>query len=303
MKTTLKKIVKGTLVIFAIKLILIGVLFIGQSCETDNEILHQNEEANTNFIESLRHSKEKLQVISVRNSKINIKNNSSYLERDMQGVSVSYCLNEINDDSITIEELVEDINNVTSFIQAKSQYGFGDLSEFNSTLDDPTNSDQAETPEFNPEDCLAIFNLPLQPIVDAIEPTIEDAKNYLRSKGLTDNDIENLLAADSTGGAIEEYNLVPTVMMLIAEEQNTNSNVGVNFQSLFGSSAFASQVGECAGDALGISAIAEVMRRGINTSAGKALLKKAIRKVASRALGWIGAAIFIYEFGDCMNWW
>ena len=39
------------------------------------------------------------------------------------------------------------------------------------------------------------------------------------------------------------------------------------------------------------------------TAAGKALLKKAIRKVATRALGWIGAAVFVYEFGDCMDWW
>jgi len=38
------------------------------------------------------------------------------------------------------------------------------------------------------------------------------------------------------------------------------------------------------------------------TKAGKALINKSIRKVATRSPGWVGAAIFTYEFGDCMVW-
>ena len=54
---------------------------------------------------------------------------------------------------------------------------------------------------------------------------------------------------------------------------------------------------------LGVSDFALAISGGLQTSAGKALLKKAIRKIATRALGWIGAAVFVYEFGDCMDWW
>ena len=52
-----------------------------------------------------------------------------------------------------------------------------------------------------------------------------------------------------------------------------------------------------------ISAIAMILEGGLHTDTAKYLLKKAIRRGASKALGWVGAAIFTYEFGDCMGWW
>ena len=111
------------------------------------------------------------------------------------------------------------------------------------------------------------------------------------------------MTADEYGPAMSESDLIPAVMQLIAEEQNSNLAATFDYASFFGTSAHASQIGECAGDALVISAIAGAIAAGINSDAGKRLLKKAIRKVATRALGWVGAAIFVYEFGDCIDWW
>jgi hypothetical protein len=155
----------------------------------------------------------------------------------------------------------------------------------------------------NEQTLVNTYQISVSQAQQALEPTLIQAKDYLYAKGFTDSDIQFLLAADEEGPAMQESALIPIVMQLIAVEQNQNVASNVNYLSFFGNSAHASQIGECAGDALGISAIAAVIEQGLHTGAGKALLKKAIRKVASRALGWVGAAVFTYEFGDCMGWW
>lgn len=57
---------------------------------------------------------------------------------------------------------------------------------------------------------------------------------------------------------------------------------------------------DCAMDALGIPA---GLILGTAEGTSTAALIKAARKLASRTLGWIGAGIAVYEFGDCMEWW
>lgn len=57
---------------------------------------------------------------------------------------------------------------------------------------------------------------------------------------------------------------------------------------------------DCAMDALGIPAGLLV---GSAKSLSQKALLKAAKKLATRTLGWVGASIAIYEFGDCMEWW
>lgn len=57
---------------------------------------------------------------------------------------------------------------------------------------------------------------------------------------------------------------------------------------------------DCALGALGVPAGLIVGAAGSTST--KALLKAA-RKLATRALGWVGAAYAIYDFGSCMEWW
>ena len=57
---------------------------------------------------------------------------------------------------------------------------------------------------------------------------------------------------------------------------------------------------DCALDALGVPAGLIV---GSAKNLGRKALLKAARKLATRMLGWVGAAVAIYEFGDCMDWW
>ena len=60
---------------------------------------------------------------------------------------------------------------------------------------------------------------------------------------------------------------------------------------------------DCILRTLGITVLKDAIDNGLSSSAGKALLSKSLRKIASRTLGWVGAAWAAYELGDCMDWW
>lgn len=288
MKNGLNKFAKGIFAIFTIKLFIVLMTFVVQSCS--NEIFEENSvtEAKNNFLNSA-----KIGISNLNGVQINSKNNSTLAKstnynEDYATISV-YSLTESNFTDFQTLDNISSFNQLTSIDGTELQVSYID----GSTSDNISDS----------QDLIRSYSISIEAAKQSLQPTLVEAKNYLRSKGLTDNDIQNLLTADEYGPAMSESDLIPAVMQLIAEEQNTNSIASLNFSNVFIQSAHASEIGNCAGDALGISAIAAVVNEGLYTSAGKALLKKAIRKVASRALGWVGAAVFTYEFGDCMGWW
>lgn len=288
MKNGLNKFAKGIFAIFTIKLFIVLMTFVVQSCS--NEIFEENSvtEAKINFLNSA-----KIGISNLNGVLINSKNNSTLAK------STNY-----NEDYATISVYSLPESNFTDFQTLDNISSFNQLTRIDGTelqvsyIDGSTSDNISDS-----QDLIRSYSISIEAAKQSLQPTLVEAKNYLRSKGLTDNDIQNLLTADEYGPAMSESDLIPTVMQLIAEEQNINSVASLNFSNVFIQSAHASDIGNCAGDALGISAIAAVVNEGLYTSAGKALLKKAIRKVASRALGWVGAAVFTYEFGDCMGWW
>lgn len=64
---------------------------------------------------------------------------------------------------------------------------------------------------------------------------------------------------------------------------------------------------DCALRSLGIEAAVKMFDSGFSSAAKATIKKKALRKmvtkIATRTLGIVGAAIAVYEFGDCMDWW
>jgi hypothetical protein len=210
----------------------------------------------------------------------------------------------LNEDFATISVYESSGSNFTDFNTLYNVSSFRELTSMDgvelevSYIDGSTSDNISDSQEL-----INSYSISIEAAKQSLEPTLVESKNYLRSKGLTDNDIQNLLTADEYGPAMSESDLIPAVMQLVAEEQNQNSMTSINFSNVFFQSAHASEIGECAGDALGVADVALALSGGLQTSAGKALLKKAIRKVATRALGWVGAAVFAYEFGDCMGWW
>ena len=97
-------------------------------------------------------------------------------------------------------------------------------------------------------------------------------------------------------------------LMILAAENSEKMAVASNFVNAFGTVGYAFQ-GEtleeakkdwvdCLIVAVGIDVVVDFMKGNVT----EAIAKKAIKKIASRALGVIGAAIAAYEFGSCMGW-
>lgn len=60
-------------------------------------------------------------------------------------------------------------------------------------------------------------------------------------------------------------------------------------------------VGGCIGEAAGITVLTKALQGGLK-SLGKQGAMKLIKKVASKYLGWVGAAVMVLEFSECMGW-
>lgn len=96
-------------------------------------------------------------------------------------------------------------------------------------------------------------------------------------------------------------------LFLLAAESKEKKEVALNFAHAFGTFGYAqdTELSEAEPDwvncmitAVGIDAAVEFLKGNVT----EAIAKKAIKKIASRALGFIGAAIAVYEFGSCMGW-
>ncbi len=131
---------------------------------------------------------------------------------------------------------------------------------------------------------------------EALKPLVDESLELIEAYGLDLKELEYEL--DSI--QIPEIALVGMALLAIEEEEE---QLAFNYEALITTPVYANDLYDCALRSLGISALTEAFDRGIRSTAGKRMLKKAIVKVARRALGWIGAAWAAYEFGDCMDWW
>ena len=288
-KNPTKKLAKGFAGIIVIKLMILTLILIVQSCKKDNLPQSKNQfKAKENFINSINGSIKSLDKITIVDKSYSngIKLNS----RDY------YDQNEYATVSLYSEY------GYSSSYSSNSSISFGSLFDIPNTEIEVSYNDGTQSDNITSDQQLITnFDMPIQAAEQSMRPSLVEAKNYLYAQGYSEYDIQQLLAADEEG-AMHESVLIPTVMMLVAEQENLSVYNNFNMISMFGSEAKASNIGSCAGNALAISAIAGALREGVGTRVGKALMKKAMRKVATRALGWVGVAIFAYEFSDCMGW-
>nr|WP_321232588.1 hypothetical protein [uncultured Psychroserpens sp.] len=301
MNTTLKKIIKGTLAIFVIKLVIVGGLFVFQSCQSENVNNENTEEAKTGFLSSLKLSNLNLNTLPITNSK-NTKN-EGFMARDMQGTTETVCLQLFDGSEETItDEILENINTIGQLIDTKTNYNL--MTQFDND-DNINNSDSSEnnedTADYDIEDCIALIEIPLQPVVDALEPLVLDAKDYFYSQGFNDNDLNEILEGND-----ETYLVSLAVATMAGENQDYvfNKNNNVNF--LLGiesanatTSMLMNPIAACALQAIGADVIVNLAIYGTK-ALKKHALKKAIRKIAAKFLGPIGVAIAVVEFGICM---
>lgn len=126
---------------------------------------------------------------------------------------------------------------------------------------------------------------------EALMPLVEGSINLLDAYGVNEADFE-------VGVNMNDPSIALIGMAILAGEIN-DEELAQNLISIIATPVYASDWGECAIHASGIGAIAELARGNLS----KRALKKAVRKVLSRTLGWVGAAWAAYEFGDCIGWW
>ena len=293
MKNELKKFAKGMFAIFTIKLLIFGTIFIIQSCtEEDNIPSLEVTNAKNSFLESLQKSRNNLSNAKIISSK-EFYSSSSF---NQKSINVTLTKVDLIKTDPTDEIEVGDFKEIIDLVDS------GELIKHDNVLNDNCFNNNGE------EMFLSVY-VDESAVQQSMQPSLNDAKNYLYSKGLNNSDIQYLLESNADGVAVNESNLVPLVMAMIATEQNELANKSsIDFSSLFVTSAHAFELQEnglydCAMRSLGIIALTEAFQKGISSTAGKKALKKAIVKVAGKTLGWVGAAWAAYEFGDCMGWW
>jgi len=152
----------------------------------------------------------------------------------------------------------------------------------------------------NPSDTSIIYTYSPTVISNSLNPLIEDAKDYLNARGMSDAEIAIMIAEENT----VEYDLVPYVAALANYELSGSTAKTFNYQNLLLNQAYASDDGpgflHCAGVALGVDAIWAL--GGSNASSWTlGTMKTVFKSVAKRFLGPIGVAIAVVTFALCLN--
>ncbi len=137
-----------------------------------------------------------------------------------------------------------------------------------------------------------------------LNPLVQKTKELLKVYDIDDN----FLKTEFGNVNAPEIALVGLAFF----SQKKEDKIAMNFLDLLGTPAFASAGWfDCVKDALGAKEIMDIAdaytQKGLSQKAMKKILKKAVRKaakkMASKFLGHVGAAIMIYDFGECMKWW
>ena len=134
-----------------------------------------------------------------------------------------------------------------------------------------------------------------------IKPLVEETKELLLTYNVTEDDVTREFQDPN------DPRIALVGLFLLAAENDQKKETAVNFAQAFGSFSFA-QTNElteakpdwvdCMITAVGIDVAVEFLKGNVT----EAIAKKAIRKIASRVLGAIGAAVAAYEFASCMGW-
>ena len=279
------KVAKGMVAIFTIKLVLFLAVFTFNACSSEDVEASDNNSAE--FKNALD-----LSMSNVNN--IGVFNTNGPMMRSLGSTKTLHLVND-NGQTFSNTDFLNSVTDLQSLVSVQNDRHL--------TL--------TQTP-LNTNDILATYTIDEQPIVDALQPTIQEARNYLIAEhNFTNQEIDQMII-DKNG---TEDDLVPFVMILTSQEQTPNNNsVAFNKSiNLFINSAFAqevqqpntitwTEVGACALAALGADILVSLPGHSggkLDKWKRKALLKL-FGKVASRLLGPVGVAVAVISFGTCL---
>jgi hypothetical protein len=131
-------------------------------------------------------------------------------------------------------------------------------------------------------------------IRNALQPLVVEAKNYLYSKGVSEQQIVEMLKEEGS----EEIDLIPFVKTLTAVEEGQYAVNDIELPLINQVHALPHYL-ECAIEALGFDAIYALGHSGAS-SWSWSTMKSVFKGVAKRFLGPIGVAIAVVSFTTCM---
>lgn len=136
---------------------------------------------------------------------------------------------------------------------------------------------------------------------------LEDSKKLLLEYGIDDKILKEQFGDENNPAIIN----LGMYILYINKQDSKQTLSEAGFNHFFSFSTFADNnsskdkdkedtIVDCAMEALGVPT--ELILGGAKNLTTKAILKAA-KKLATRTVGWLGAAYAVYEFGDCMNYW
>lgn len=121
---------------------------------------------------------------------------------------------------------------------------------------------------------------------------MEQSIEYIESYGFTEADFYQELGIGYDPALVVE---VAMIVQVLNEEQ------GVDYVSA-DTSPFLDNFFRCAMEATGVTMLLDFYSGGMFTPVSKALIIRAVGRVAAKYIGWVGAAISLYDLATCMEW-
>lgn len=265
--TQTKKYLKGLTTIALIWLFLSFGVFIFESCKKANYENSKSGEAAKKFIATLDETKSKLSLVDIGSRNV-------YQARISNPDGIYYVdfPSETNPEIISNFENNANIQTLTEVLQFHS-------AAINDTL--------------NPNYDISII-IPEQQIETALQPLVAEAKNYLIAKGITHQQITDMIQEEGAA----EIDLIPFVKTLIAVEESQYTIGKISLPFVTEASAM-NRFLEC-----GLAAIGGDALYALSQSSASAwtwsTMKSVFKNVAKKFLGPIGVAVAVVSFGVCM---
>ena len=274
--TSIIKFGKGTLVLFGLNLLLILSVFTIQACNTDFDLQKNHVKDNAMIRMSLNESINLLNQISIINHNSLKKGSENFRSKNEFETTETYYLYSSND--ISLPDYSTDIQNLNHFFYLRHNY---DLQYLN---------------QLTEQNLVAAYDLPVQPILDALQPAVNASKQFFFDRGFNEQDIIEMLDGE------HEATLIPIVMEVTKNESNYDLH-GSLF--LFGTSAYARGdfrdcFVEATGIAAGVALIGALGAATIDKTLVMKLVKEAVKKIGGRTLGGIGLAMVVADIAYCM---
>lgn len=276
----LKKFSKGMFTILTINLFVVLCVFIFDSC---TKVAYEKSNAKTaksKFISALETNKKNIASVAF-GSQLNtsFKTNAQIEGQTAEELTVYVQFpDEVNSEARSLFQNTNSVQGLVNLI-----HGADAIIQYEPTA---TNTEYQ-------------INVPIETIITALNPLVQESKQYLYSKGFTEQDIQQMIAEEGA----EETDLIPFVMALTQVENSPE--VAKNYLDFFVNSANAREItwsdaGACAVAAL-LGDFAGFAYGSSATVWSISAMKTAFKSIAKKALGPVGVAIAVAEFGICLT--